>query len=204
MAEPRVQLRAAGLRDGGEEHPREVSTCWVGCLIQRTLEQTCARESRAWLSWGTAAGTGTPWPWAVCEELQHRAEDNPGGFGQGGTACTSCDLLSQTLLKHHLLLPWLTPTFPVKSNGKGSPKTDFTPWQITRDKERIRFGHLLSGLTSSEKPRLALVVQWPMCHGIHQGSSPKPVTQTTKRQWRHKNYKFGPLRSRHHITKSRY
>lgn len=104
-------------------------------------------------------------------------------------AVTSCP---SPLLKHHWILPWLTPTFPVKSNGKGSPKTDFAPWQITWDKERIRFGHLFSGLTSSEKPHLALVVQWPMCHGIHQGSSPKPLTQTTKRQWRHKNYKFGP------------
>lgn len=96
VAEPRVQLRAAGLRDGGEEHPRKVSTCWAGCLIQRTLEQTRARESRARLSWGSAAGTGTPWPRSVCEELQHGAEDNPGGFGQGGTACTTCDLLPQS------------------------------------------------------------------------------------------------------------
>lgn len=43
VAEPRVQLGAAGLGDGGKEQPREVSTCWVGWLIQRAQEQTSAR-----------------------------------------------------------------------------------------------------------------------------------------------------------------
>lgn len=30
------------------------------------------------------------------ELLQQRAEDNLGGFGQGKTACTTCDLLPQS------------------------------------------------------------------------------------------------------------
>lgn len=101
-------------------------------------------------------------------------------------------------LEHHLILPWLTPTFPVKSNGKGSPKTDFAPWQTTWDKGRIRFGDLFSGLPSSEKPLLALMVQWPTCHGIHQ------VTQVTKRQKKHKNNKFSLPTADIWFTNSRY
>lgn len=42
--------------------------------------------------------------------------------------------------EQHLMLWWLLSKFPIKMNGKGSPKTNFALWQIIWNKARISLG----------------------------------------------------------------
>lgn len=92
MAEPKVQLRAAGLRDGGRGASKE-SFYMLGWMShpEDTRTNLCQGEQSLALL-GQCCWHRHP----VAELLQQRAEDNLGGFGQGKTACTTCDLLPQS------------------------------------------------------------------------------------------------------------
>lgn len=108
------------------------------------------------------------------------------------------------LLERHFTPPWPTPTSPVKSNGKGSPKTD-----------------LLLDESLGIKKELGLIICSPGWHQVRShvwpwwrsGRCVMAHTRGAHQNWQPKSHQGSgdtkminstSPRSRHHITKSRY